>query len=61
MGTVQLSIGLLVFGWSSNIKKCINSLEKLRSQLSCELIVTDIGCTGKLRKWVGQRFFRRPQ
>lgn len=47
---VVLSIGLLVSNRKNTIKKCLDSLQRIRKAISCQLIITDTGCDTEIRK-----------
>ncbi len=41
----ELTIGLIVKNEAEHLDRCIKSLEKLRKEISCQLIITDTGST----------------
>lgn len=49
---IVLSIGLLASNRKETIIKCIESLNRLREKVACELIVTDTGCDDELRTYL---------
>ena len=52
---ILLSISILVSGRESTTNKCINSLDRLRRRVPCELILVDTGCSEEMRQWIKQR------
>lgn len=50
-----LSISILVSGRDDTARKCIDSLDRLRDRLACELLVVDTGCSAQTRSWLEQR------
>ena len=48
MTTPLLSVGLLVSNRKDTVPKTLQSLERLRREIACELIVTDTGCDADL-------------
>ena len=52
---ILLSISILVSGRESTTNKCINSLDRLRRRVACELILVDTGCSEEMRQWIKQR------
>lgn len=50
-----LSISMLVSGREETVDKSIDSLEKLRSRVKCELILVDTGCSEELHERLAQK------
>lgn len=46
---IVLSIALLCSGRSKTTEKCLQSLEKIREAVSCEVIIVDTGCDERVR------------
>jgi len=49
---ILLTISILVSGRNETTRKCLESLQKLREQVSCELLLTDTGCSMDMRVWI---------
>lgn len=49
---IVLSISILCSGRSETTKACLDSLEALREQVSCELIIVDTGCDEVMHNWL---------
>ena len=47
---ILLSISIMMSGREETAEKCIDSLARLRERVPCELILTDTGCSPKLRR-----------
>lgn len=52
---IMLTISILVSGRGDSMEKCIASLEHLRRTVSCELILTDTGCSEEMQEWLKQK------
>ncbi len=52
---ILLSISILVSGRGDTTNKCIDSLDRLRRRVSCELLLVDTGCSKEMRQWIEQR------
>ena len=46
----KLSIGILISGKEKQAIRCLESLDKLKRAVRCELILLDTGCSPTLRK-----------
>lgn len=60
---ILLSISILVSGREETTGRCIASLDRLRSRVSCELILTDTGCPPEMRRQLegkADKFFTFP-
>jgi len=49
---ILLTISILVSGRNETTRKCLESLKSLREQISCELLLTDTGCSKDMRRWI---------
>ena len=49
---IVLTISIMVSGRKKTTRKCLDSLQNLRMQIPCELILTDTGCTKEMREWI---------
>ena len=47
---ILLTISILVAGKKKEVWKCLDSLKHLRETVSCELIITDTGCSADVRE-----------
>lgn len=54
-GQILLSISILVSGREETTKDCINSLDRLRAKVPCELILTDTGCPAEIQEWLRKK------
>lgn len=52
---ILLSISILVSGRDNTARQCIDSLDRLRGRVACELLVVDTGCSERMRSWLEQR------
>lgn len=52
---ILLSISIMVSGREETTRKCIASLDRLRSRVPCELILTDTGCSPEMHEWLRGR------
>lgn len=52
---ILLSISIMVSGREETMGKCIDSLERLRRRVPCELILTDTGCTAEVHEWLERK------
>lgn len=52
---ILLSISIMVSGREETTEKCIASLDRLRSRVPCELILTDTGCSAEMHEWLKER------
>jgi|GEM_PF-6175798 len=49
---ILLTISVLVSGREDTTRKCLDSLQDLRRQIPCELLLTDTGCPEDMRGWL---------
>lgn len=52
---ILLSISIMMSGREETAEKCIDSLARLRERVPCELILTDTGCSPKLRRCLEEK------
>ncbi len=52
---ILLSISILVSGRGETTEKCIDSLDRLRKRVPCELLLVDTGCPEQMRGWLEHR------